>query len=129
MRFIPTTTKDKKEMMDSIGIRNIRELFQSLPSEYILQDSVGIGEAMSEQDVTQFLTELSKQNVTFDDASCFIGEIAWYHYVPAIVKATTSLPSFYTAYTPYQPELSQGTLEAIYEFQSYMVEQQLWLKQ
>jgi len=121
MRFIPTTTKDKKEIMDSIGIRNIRELFQSLPSEYILQDSVGIGEAMSEQDVTQFLTELSKQNVTFDDASCFIGEIAWYHYVPAIVKATTSLPSFYTAYTPYQPELSQGTLEAIYEFQSYMV--------
>ncbi|MDD4615382.1 MAG: aminomethyl-transferring glycine dehydrogenase subunit GcvPA [Caldisericia bacterium] len=121
MRFIPTTSSDKKNMMDSIGIENVEELFRSIPSEYLLQEPPGIGEAMSEQDVTQFLSELSKQNVSFDDASCFIGEIAWYHYVPSIVQSVTSMPSFYTAYTPYQPELSQGTLEAIYEFQSYMV--------
>jgi glycine dehydrogenase subunit 1 len=121
MRFIPTTSKEKKEMMESIGIKTVDDLFQSIPADYILQEPPGIGEAMSEQDVTQFLSELSKQNISFDEASCFIGEIAWHHYVPSIVRATASLPSFYTAYTPYQPELSQGTLQAIYEFQSYMV--------
>ncbi len=120
MRFIPNTSENKKEMMKKIGIKSIDQLFESIPAEYLLNESPGIGEAMSEQDVMQYLNELSKQNLTFDEASCFIGEIAWYHYVPSIVRAVTAYPSFYTAYTPYQPELSQGTLQAIYEFQSYM---------
>ncbi|MCK5848644.1 MAG: aminomethyl-transferring glycine dehydrogenase subunit GcvPA [Caldisericia bacterium] len=120
MRFIPNTLEDREKMFQKIGVSTVEELFSCIPEEFVLKEPPCIGEEMPEANVMEYLAGLSEQNVTFSDATSFIGEIAWHHYVPSIVRATMSLPSFYTAYTPYQPELSQGTLEAVYEFQSYM---------
>ncbi|MFH1411942.1 MAG: aminomethyl-transferring glycine dehydrogenase subunit GcvPA [Candidatus Omnitrophota bacterium] len=117
MEYIPLSSRDKKDMLESIGIKsgNAEELFRCIPPE-LRARSFDIESGRSEMEVDKFFRNLSKKNVT--DLVCFLGGGFYDHYIPAAIDALAARPEFYTAYTPYQPEASQGTLQAIYEYQS-----------
>src|SRR5262245_23563937 len=102
-------------MLDVIGIQSIDELFHSIPQEYIYRGQYSFPGALSEQELSEHLWELSSSNGALLEKASFLGGGAYHHYVPAIVDALISRGEFLTSYTPYQPEISQGTLQAIFE--------------
>lgn len=124
MGFSPHTPEDKNLLFKKIGVKNIEELFETIPAELRLPFSAfRLPPSLSEPEVLAELKKLSEQNLGTDPSSkeglvCFAGAGAYDHYQPAVIDALISRPEFYTAYTPYQAEVSQGTLQAIYEFQS-----------
>lgn len=120
MQYLPMTDQDLKDMMDVVKIPSLDALFNVIPQEFRLQELLNLPNSLSEKTLTKHMNQLAKHNTDPDSFTSFIGEISYRHYIPAIVKTLSSLPQFYTAYTPYQPEVSQGTLQAIYEFQSLM---------
>lgn len=120
MSYISNTEKDLELMLKEIGIKDTQELFSCLPKELLLKSEPDIPESYSEQELMQYFGKLSSLNNSFNDMSIFLGAGSYFHYVPAVVNAVLSRPEFYTAYTPYQPEASQGTLQAIFEFQTYI---------
>ncbi len=120
MSYISNTEKDLETILQAIGINRTDELFSCIPKELILKAEPAIPNALSEQSLFQYFKNLGSLNNTFNDYSMFIGGGSYFHYVPAIVNAILSRSEFYTAYTPYQPEVSQGTLQAIFEFQTYI---------
>lgn len=120
MQYLPMTDQDLKDMMDVVKIPSLDALFNVIPQEFRLQELLNLPNSLSEKTLTKHMYQLAKHNTDPDSFTSFIGEISYRHYIPAIVKTLSSLPQFYTAYTPYQPEVSQGTLQAIYEFQSLM---------
>jgi len=120
MRYIPTTNEDIQRMLEAIGISSIEDLFATIPEEYRLCKDYSFPKALSEQELTEHLWQLSSRNQNFLDCASFLGGGAYYHYVPAIVDTIISRGEFLTSYTPYQPEISQGTLQAIFEFQTYI---------
>lgn len=120
MQYLPMTEQDLKDMMTVVKIPSLEALFNVIPPEYRLNDLLDLPKSMSEQSLTRHMNHLASLNHNAESFISFIGEISYRHYIPAIVKTLSSLPQFYTAYTPYQPEVSQGTLQAIYEFQSLM---------
>jgi len=115
MSFVPHTQDDIKQMLLAIGVKSIDELFKDIPSS-LHPKSFNIPESKSEFEVTQALRSLSAKNAT--GLVNFVGAGFYDHFIPAAVDAIVSRPEFYTAYTPYQPECSQGWLQAIYEYQS-----------
>ncbi|MGB2630413.1 MAG: aminomethyl-transferring glycine dehydrogenase subunit GcvPA [Candidatus Omnitrophota bacterium] len=117
MSYIPNTPEDQREMLKAIGIKSgeIEELFNGIPDK-LRASSFDLPPGMSEYEVEEYLKGLAKKNST--DLVIFVGGGFYDHYIPAAVDAIVSRPEFYTAYTPYQPEASQGTLHAIYEYQS-----------
>ena len=117
-RYIPNTDADVKAMMDVIGIESVDELFQSIPDDLILKRPLRLNSGMSELEIERKMKELGKMNRTTDDLVCFLGAGAYDHYIPSIIKHLAKRSEFYTAYTPYQPEISQGTLQAIFEYQT-----------
>ena len=117
-RYIPNTDADAKAMMDVIGIESMDELFQSIPDHLILKRDLRLNPGMSELEIERKMKELGKKNRTTDDLVCFLGAGAYDHYIPSIIKHLAKRSEFYTAYTPYQPEISQGTLQAIFEYQT-----------
>ncbi len=121
MKYIPVTKEQNEEMLRKIGVNSIDELFSVIPDEVLLKKDLNIGEALSEIELKKKLKDLAEKNVPTDKKNFFIGEVAYNHYIPSIVSHLAGQSQFYTSYTPYQPELSQGTLTAIYEFQSYIV--------
>lgn len=120
MRYLPATSDDIQKMMSDIGIQNLEELFKTIPAQYQYQGQFSFPAAMSEQELTQHLFDLSVSNLHALKSASFLGGGAYHHYVPALVDALISRGEFMTSYTPYQPEISQGTLQAIFEFQTYM---------
>jgi glycine dehydrogenase subunit 1 len=118
MVYVPNTDKDRAEMLEFIGVNNIEELISNIPESLRLKNDLNIPPALSEYEAIKHLTELSKKNKSVSDNPCFIGGGAYDHIVPVIVDHVISRPEFYTAYTPYQAELSQGTLQVMYEFQT-----------
>jgi len=112
--FIVNTEQQRRQMLDEIGLK-AEDLFSDIPAEFMCR-SFDLPAGMSEQKVRDHLTELAEKNST--NLINFMGGGFYDHFVPAAVYAVTSRSEFYTAYTPYQPELSQGTLQAIYEYQS-----------
>jgi glycine dehydrogenase subunit 1 len=120
MQYLPMTDQDLRDMMNVVKIPSLDALFNVIPEEYRLKDLLNLPNSLSEQSLTKHMNQIAMQNSDSDEFASFIGEISYRHYIPAIVKTLSSLPQFYTAYTPYQPEVSQGTLQAIYEFQSLM---------
>jgi len=114
MPFIANTDKQRAQMLSDIGL-TMDDLFADIPPD-LLADSIDIGQALTEQAVRDHFTELASKNSI--DLTCFLGGGFYDHFIPAAVYSMTSRSEFYTAYTPYQPELSQGTLQAIYEYQS-----------
>jgi len=113
--YIPHTSDDQLKMLNAIGVKSIDDLFEGIPEKVKLKENLPVGSWMSEHEVLEHLTALSQRNIK---GISFLGEGCYDHIIPSAVKAITSLPSFVTAYTPYQPEISQGVLQSIFEYQS-----------
>ncbi len=119
MRYIPHTEKDIREMLAKIGVTNIEELFESIPEELRLGDKpLELPKNLSESELTSFLGNMQKRNANAEEATLFMGAGAYRHFSPALIDHLISRGEFATSYTPYQPEVSQGTLQAIFEFQT-----------
>jgi glycine dehydrogenase subunit 1 len=115
MSWVPTSETELKEMLDVIGVRSVDDLFDSIPDD-LKVDGVDVPRAMSEMAVRQHVRDIGKRNRA--DLVSFMGGGYYDHFIPAAVDALSARGEFYTAYTPYQPECAQGTLQAIYEYQS-----------
>ena len=118
MRFIPTTKSDIEEMLNEIGVDSIDKLFQSIPEPLRMREDLNLSSAMSELELTRHLKKISSKNQLVEQHSSFLGAGSYRHFIPSIISHIASRSEFYTSYTPYQPEISQGTLHAIFEFQS-----------
>ena len=119
MRYIPHTTKDQQEMLKSIGQSSIEELFADIPAKVKLKEETPLPQALSEPELLEELKKVSEKN---KKASSFLGGGSYNHFIPSVVKHIVSRSEFYTAYTPYQAEASQGILQIIYEYQSMICE-------
>ncbi len=108
--------------MREIGIKSIDELYADIPEKYQLRKSLNLPEALSEFEVKRHVEALLSKNKTCSDMPVFLGAGCWPHYVPAVVKEIVQRSEFLTAYTPYQPEISQGMLQALFEYQSMICE-------
>jgi len=116
MRYIPNSPDERTAMLQNIGVAGIEELFQQIPENLRFNSPIGIGEAMSEPDLIAYFRDLASKNAT--DFHSFLGAGAYSHFIPVVIDSLISRSEFFTAYTPYQPELSQGTLQYIFEFQT-----------
>ena len=115
MDYIPNTDKDRAEMLSSIGLKSIDELFKDIPGE-LKPKSFNLPSGKSELEVLQYLQKLAEKNN--NKPISFLGAGFYDHFIPPAVEAITSRSEFYTSYTPYQPEVSQGMLQALYEYQT-----------
>ena len=118
--FTPHTDDDVAVMLEAVGLSQLSELFSHLPTGALLDHLPGLPEPVSELEVMQIVDSLGKRNQS--DLVCFAGGGYYDHYLPPVVTALTMRPEFATAYTPYQPEVSQGVLQALFEFQSMVCE-------
>src|SRR5690349_20414320 len=118
MRYTPHTSADREQMLRAIGIDSIEALYQHVPATLRQQSKINLPEAVSEFAVRQRLAGLASHNATPADWSLFLGGGIYHHFIPSAVDAIISRAEFATSYTPYQPEVSQGTLQAMYEFQT-----------
>lgn len=116
--YIPITQSDEKKMLEDLGLEGIEQLFQDIPTNVRLNRALNLEKSMSEYEVTKHMEDLSKQNADINQLVCFLGAGAYDHYIPSTVKHIISRSEFYTSYTPYQPEISQGTLQSIFEYQT-----------
>ena len=120
MSYISLTTEDREQMLAAIGVASIDELFRDIPADVRFRRDLDVPPALAEAELTRHLERLAANNV-LDDVS-FLGAGMYDHYVPAVVDAVLQRGEFLTAYTPYQPELSQGVLQAIFEYQTAICE-------
>ncbi|HDI0210628.1 TPA: aminomethyl-transferring glycine dehydrogenase subunit GcvPA [Staphylococcus aureus] len=121
-RYIPLTEKDKQEMLQIIAAKSIGELFGDVPSDILLNRDLNIAEGEAETTLLRRLNRIASKNITKETHTSFLGAGVYDHYAPSVVDAMISRSEFYTAYTPYQPEISQGELQAIFEFQTLICE-------
>ncbi|CEG22948.1 putative glycine dehydrogenase (decarboxylating) subunit 1 [Planococcus massiliensis] len=121
-RYLPMTSQDEKEMLEAIGIESIDELFADIPEKVRFKGEYKIKPAKSESSLTKELAALAAKNADSNRFASFLGAGVYDHYKPIIVDHVISRSEFYTAYTPYQPEISQGELQAIFEFQTMISE-------
>lgn len=117
-RYIPNTEADSQNMLQSMDMESIDDLFSDIPDELLFNGELNLNEAMSEMEIRNHFREIADKNKSVDDLVCFLGAGSYDHYVPAIIKHLAKRSEFYTAYTPYQAEISQGTLQAIFEYQT-----------
>lgn len=122
MPFIANTNEDRAAMLAAIGVKNFEELLRNVPSSARFQGELNLPAAYSEFEVTELLRRLAARNDSISSHVSFLGGGAYDHYIPAAVGHLLLRPEFFTAYTPYQAEVSQGTLQVIYEFQSMICE-------
>lgn len=121
MSYIPNTDADRAKMLAAVGATSVRALFDHLPQEVRdAADFSALPDALDDISLRRQLLELSGKSVTMDSHPCFLGAGIYDHFIPPTVGFVTGRTEFYTAYTPYQPEVSQGVLQSIYEFQSLM---------
>lgn len=118
MPFIPTTDANRKEMLKTIGVSDFEELLEAIPEKARFKGDLDLPKPLSEYEVTKLLQQIADKNEHSGTHTCFLGGGAYDHFIPAAVGHVTSRSEFYTAYTPYQPEVSQGNLQAIYEYQT-----------
>ena len=117
MSYVPHTAADRQAMLAAIGVDSVEDLFHDVPKQHRYPE-LSLLEPLSEMEVLAELREMSEQNADLDHFLCFLGAGAYNHFVPSVVDHVVSRSEFYTAYTPYQPEVSQGTLQTIFEYQS-----------
>ncbi|HHE38971.1 MAG TPA: aminomethyl-transferring glycine dehydrogenase subunit GcvPA [Candidatus Cloacimonetes bacterium] len=122
MPFISNTDKERKEMLAAIGVKKFEELLKDIPGKFIHQEPCCLENPLSELEITSRINELVSRNISTDDANSFLGAGVYDHFIPAAVDSIISRPEFLTAYTPYQAEVSQGTLQYIYEYQTLICE-------
>lgn len=117
-QYIPNTDEDKAQMLSALGLKSIDDLFTDIPDELKLKRKLSLPEGMSELELSSHMKEVASKNTTTGSSACFLGAGAYDHYIPSVVKHIISRSEFYTSYTPYQPEISQGMLQAIFEYQT-----------
>jgi glycine dehydrogenase subunit 1 len=116
MRYIPNSPDERRSMLADIGLARIEDLFDQIPEQLRLKEPIGIGDPMSEPELLEYFRVLASKNAI--DYQSFLGAGAYSHFIPVIIDSLISRAEFFTAYTPYQPELSQGTLQYTFEFQT-----------
>jgi glycine dehydrogenase subunit 1 len=116
-RYLPNTDADRAAMLQTIGVASVKELFADVPQE-VLYPEIKLPPAMSELDLMRELQVMAARNANLNEHACFLGAGAYHHFIPATVPHLVFRTEFYTAYTPYQAEISQGTLQTIFEYQS-----------
>lgn len=121
-RYLPITEQDRKDMLEVIGVYSIEDLFSDIPSSVRFKGELDVEEALAEGDLFKFMSQLANKNVNTKEMPSFLGAGVYDHYIPSVVNHVISRSEFYTAYTPYQPEISQGELQAIFEFQTMICE-------
>lgn len=122
MPFIPNSDKDRELMLEKIGVKHFDELVASIPLSVRFKGDLNLYPQLSEYEVEKLMKKYAKKNISTDTHICFMGGGAYDRFIPSIVPATIDRPEFRTAYTPYQAEVSQGTLQVMYEFQSMICE-------
>lgn len=118
MRFLPLTDADRRAMLDRIGAADVDDLFRDVPASVHDNAALDLPDHLGEIEVSRKLRAMAEKNVTAGSVPCFLGAGAYRHHVPAAVDAVIQRGEFLTAYTPYQPEVSQGTLQYLFEFQT-----------
>ncbi len=119
MRFLPHSDTDRKAMLDALGIEHIRQLFDDIPkSLHLKEGSLNLPEARHEAGIVRDFQQAANSNRHAENSRCFLGAGTYHHFIPATVDAIISRGEFLTAYTPYQPEIAQGTLQTLFEYQT-----------
>ena len=122
MTYVPTTSDDRQAMLDAIGVQNVDELFDTIPANLHLGRGLDLPPAMGEMELSSHMGRLAAQNSPAGSGACFLGGGCYDHFVPAVVDFVASRSEFYTAYTPYQAEASQGSLQAFFEYQTLIAQ-------
>lgn len=121
-RYLPMTDQDQAEMLKVVGSDSVEALFEDIPDQVRYKGTMPMSGALSEPALLKHMRSLSGRNADYDRYASFLGAGLYDHHVPVVINHVISRSEFYTAYTPYQPEISQGELQAIFEFQSYICE-------
>jgi glycine dehydrogenase subunit 1 len=121
-RYIPNTKEQQMAMLKQLGFDSVDYLFDDIPQEVRLTHQLNLPEPMSEMELARHMIHMASKNKTVEDYTCFLGAGAYDRYIPSVVAHVLGRQEFYTAYTPYQPEISQGTLQAIFEYQTMICE-------
>src|SRR3954463_15185215 len=122
MAYIANTPDDVREMLGAIGVDSLDQLFDMIPPEYRLRRPLDIPEALCEFELTRQIGTLLARNAGADARVCFLGGGSYDHFIPAVVDNLAARGEFYTSYTPYQAEASQGTLQATFEYQTLITQ-------
>ena len=122
MPYFLNTADDQRAMLDTIGVASLDELFAMVPAELRFGRQFCMPAAMGELELTAHLTELAARNAPAGNAACFLGGGSYDHFIPAVVDFISSRSEFVTSYTPYQPEVSQGNLQALFEYQTLITQ-------
>ena len=120
MRYLPKSQSDRETMLSDIGVKSVDDLFAAIPAEYRLVGDLKIPRSYAESEIVEFFRDRAAENG--QGYATFLGAGAYSHYRPVVIDALVSRGEFFTAYTPYQPEIAQGTLQSIFEFQSMICE-------
>lgn len=118
MSYVPHSDREREEMLRAIGVDSFEELLEGVPERLRLKSPLNLPEALSELEAVRLLDDLARRNKRAPEYANFMGGGAYDHFIPAVVGHILDRSEFKTAYTPYQAEVSQGTLQTIYEFQS-----------
>ena len=118
MRYLPLTAKDRDDMKKVIGVTDVNELFANVPDKAYLDPGFNLPNHKTEMEVERIMSAISKKNMNSNQVSFFLGAGAYKHHIPATVDHIIQRSEFLTSYTPYQPEISQGTLQYLFEFQT-----------
>jgi glycine dehydrogenase subunit 1 len=118
MPYIPNTDIEQDEMLEKIGVKKFEELLNCIPKEVRVKEKLDLPNGLSEVEVVKELNKIAAENISQNDAISFLGGGSYDHFVPSVISSIISRSEFITAYTPYQAEVSQGTLQAIYEYQT-----------
>lgn len=121
-RYLPMTEQDQAEMLRTVGAENIEDLFKDIPENIRFRGELPVSSRLDERALTRHMAGLADRNAHTDSHISFLGAGIYEHHIPSVINHIISRSEFYTAYTPYQPEISQGELQAIFEFQSYICE-------
>ncbi|MGG3505815.1 aminomethyl-transferring glycine dehydrogenase subunit GcvPA [Paenibacillus lautus] len=121
-RYLPMTDQDQADMLAAVGAETIEDLFADIPQAVRYNGALSMSKRLGEPELLKHMRRLSDRNADFDRYTSFLGAGLYDHHIPVVLNHVISRSEFYTAYTPYQPEISQGELQAIFEFQSYICE-------
>ena len=121
-RYIPNTNADIQKMLGRIDVSSIEDLYVDIPREIRLERDLNLPRPMCELELLSHMEELANKNETTKENTCFLGAGAYDHHIPSVVGHIVGRSEFYTSYTPYQPEVSQGTLQAMFEYQTMICE-------
>src|SRR5437763_2906965 len=122
MPYLFNTPEDQRQMLAAIGVGSLEELFALVPPELRLKRPLDLPPALTEMELTAHMAELGRRNASAEDKVCFLGGGSYDHFIPAVVDHVSGRGEFYTSYTPYQAEASQGNLQVFFEYQTLITQ-------